>query len=97
MSAVAVMNTDTTALLWLVVNSHYGNDSDKRWRTYLAYTTETHLYIVDVHLPIVTKLKRAFAFLLSKGICLIDFGVLRELSSHTLLLVCGQHRLAPTK
>jgi len=44
------------------------------------YATRIHLYIVDVHLPVVTKLERAFAFLLSKGICLIDFGVLRELT-----------------
>jgi hypothetical protein len=38
------------------------------------------LYIVNVHIPVVTKLERAFAFLLSKGIGLVDFGVLRELT-----------------
>jgi hypothetical protein len=38
------------------------------------------LYIVNVHIPVVTKLERAFAFLLSKGIRLVDFGVLRELT-----------------
>jgi hypothetical protein len=42
--------------------------------------TRIQLYIVDIHLPVITKLKRAFAFLLSKGICcFIDFGVLGEL------------------
>jgi len=56
------------------------NLAHKRWRTYLAYTTRIHLYIVDVHLPVVTKLKRAFALLLSEGICFIDFGILRKLT-----------------
>ena len=37
-------------------------------------------YIVDVHLSIVTKLERAFAFLLSKGLCLVDLGILGELA-----------------
>jgi hypothetical protein len=48
--------------------------------THLVYRTRIHLYIVDVHLPVVTKLKRAFAFLLPEGICLIDFGVLGKLA-----------------
>ena len=42
--------------------------------------TRILLYIVDVHLPIVTKLKRTLAFLLPKGVRLIDFGVLRKLA-----------------
>src|SRR5487761_1485233 len=48
--------------------------------THLVYTTRIHLYIVDVHLPVVTKLKRTLAFLLPKGVRLIDFGVLRKLA-----------------
>ena len=46
-----------------------------------------HLDIVNVHLPVVTKLERAFAFFLSKGICLIDFGILREFTIRFYL--CG--------
>ena len=38
------------------------------------------LYIVDVHLPVVTELKRAFAVLLSECVRLIDFGILWELA-----------------
>ena len=45
------------------------------------------LYIVDIHLPVITKFKRAFAFLLSKGICLIDFRILWELAVRFYL--CG--------
>jgi hypothetical protein len=51
------------------------------------YTTGIHLYIVDVHLPVITKLKRAFAFLLPEGIRLIDFGVLGKLAIRFYL--CG--------
>jgi len=54
--------------------------TENGWTAYLAYTTRIHLYIIDVHLTIVTKLKRAFTFLLSKGIRFIDFGVLRKLA-----------------
>jgi len=55
--------------------------------THLVYTTRIHSYIVDVHLPFVTKLKRAFAFLLPKGVRLIDFGVLGKLAIRFYL--CG--------
>jgi hypothetical protein len=41
---------------------------------------DTHLDIVDVHLPIFTELECAFAFLLSKGIRLVDLRILWELA-----------------
>ena len=40
----------------------------------------THLDIVDVHLPLFPELERAFAFILPEGICLIDLGILRQLA-----------------
>jgi hypothetical protein len=55
--------------------------------THLVYTTGIHLYIVDVHLAFVAKLKRAFAFLLPKGVRLVDFGVLGKLAIRFYL--CG--------
>ncbi len=40
----------------------------------------THLDIVDVHLPIFPELERAFAFLFPEGIRLIDLSILGQLA-----------------
>lgn len=75
-----VMNTHTTALLELVVNMGTVATRDGGHTLHIRIYNKNTLYIVNVHIPVITKLKRAFAFLLSKGICLVDFGVLRELT-----------------
>jgi hypothetical protein len=54
----------------------------EKWKDCIPCADPTRIqsYIVNVHLSIVTKLEGAFAFLLSKGLCLVDFSILRELA-----------------